>query len=166
MIVIMMGVSGCGKSTVGQALAQQLDCPFIEGDDYHPPGNVAKMAAGQPLSDADRAPWLEAIGRDIARWREQRQHRVVTCSALKRAYREQLRAAGGTALVFVYLRGSKALIERRMRRRKGHFMPAGLLDSQFAALQEPAADEPALAVPIDQPVAENVAMIQRWLAQR
>ncbi len=166
MIIIMMGVSGCGKSTVGKALASDLDCRFVEGDDYHPAANVAKMSAGQPLTDADRAPWLAAISRDIAAWRREHRDVVVTCSALKRRYRRQLGAAADDAVRFVYLQGSQALIEQRIRERKGHFMPPGLLDSQFAALEEPGPDEPALTVPIARPVAENITTIKRWLAQR
>lgn len=166
MIIVIMGVSGCGKSTIGKALALALDCAFVEGDDYHPASNVAKMSAGQPLTDADRAPWLAAIGRDIAAWRRQGCSAVLTCSALKRSYRDRLGEDGGDALVFVYLQGSKALIDQRMRERKGHFMPATLLDSQFAALEEPGPDEPALTVPIDQPVADAVSAIQRWLTNR
>ncbi|MCB5165433.1 gluconokinase [Streptomyces bambusae] len=149
-----MGVSGTGKSTVGRLLADALGVPYAEGDDFHPQANVAKMAAGVPLDDADRAPWLDAVGR----WARGRSGPggVVSCSALRRAYRDRLRAAA-PGLVFVHLTGDRALIEARMAERAGHFMPVSLLGSQFALLEPLAADEPGAAVPVSGTAAEVTA---------
>jgi gluconokinase len=146
-ILIVMGVSGSGKSTVGALLAGRLGWALIEGDDLHPQANIDKMAHGIPLDDADRAPWLAAIGAKMDAWRAEGSRGVVTCSALKRAYRDTL-AAGRPEVRFIYLQGDKALIAERLARRLGHFMPPALLDSQFAALEEPAAEEPVLTVAI------------------
>jgi gluconokinase len=146
--IIVMGVSGAGKSTVASRLAQRLNRTFLEGDSFHPPQNVEKMKTGTPLADADREPWLKAIAARIDAARSAQQPIVVTCSALKRVYRATL-AVSNTDVGFVYLQGAKELIAQRLARRKGHFMPPQLLDSQFAALQEPADDEPSIVVPID-----------------
>jgi carbohydrate kinase (thermoresistant glucokinase family) len=143
-----MGVSGSGKSTVGARLAQRLGWDFAEGDDFHPAANVAKMAAGQPLSDADREPWLAAIAAWIDAELQAGHRGVITCSALKRDYRDKLRRAD---VRFVYLRVARAELERRLTGRPGHFMPATLLDSQLAALEPPSADEAALTVDADDP---------------
>jgi gluconokinase len=140
-VIVVMGVSGTGKSTIGRALAETLDLPFIEGDDLHPPANVAKMADGIPLTDADRAPWLDRIAARLD------QPAVVTCSALKRSYRDRLRAAAPD-LVLVYLHGTPELLATRMAQRDGHFMPTSLLESQLATLEEPAADEDAIPVDV------------------
>ena len=151
-----MGVSGSGKTTVAKALAEHLGWRFQEGDALHPPQNVAKMAAGTPLSDADRWPWLTAIAAVIDGWRAAGVSGIVTCSALKRAYRQVL--VGDRADVrLVYLAGSKALIAGRMAARKGHFMPAALLDSQFATLEPPEADETPIVVDIGPEPAAIVA---------
>lgn len=135
-----MGVSGCGKTTVGRKVANRLGWAFQDGDDFHSPENIAKMRAGVPLDDADRAPWLKAI----ETWMQGRIHEgrpgVVTCSALKRAYRDELRKAG-PAVSFLYLRVSEAELRRRVNIRHHPYMPASLLDSQLAALEEPAGDE-------------------------
>ncbi len=139
--VIVMGVSGTGKSTVGVALADTLGIPFVEGDDLHPAVNVAKMAAGIPLTDADRAPWLDRIAAELD------SPVVVACSALKRAYRDRLRAAAPD-LALVYLHGTPQLLAARMQGRTGHFMPTALLDSQLATLEEPAPDENAIPVDV------------------
>jgi gluconokinase len=146
-ILVVMGVSGCGKSTVSALLAGRLGWALVEGDDLHPPANIDKMARGIPLDDADREPWLAAIEQRIDCWRGAGTRGVLTCSALKRAYRDRL-AAHRPALRFIYLKGSKELIASRLARRLGHFMPPALLDSQFAALEEPEADEPVLTIPI------------------
>ncbi len=147
MILVVMGVSGSGKTTVARGLAERLGWRFQEGDALHPPSNVAKMSAGTPLTDDDRWPWLAAIAAVIDGWRAQGVSGIATCSALKRAYRAVL--VGDRADVrLVYLAGDKALISRRMAARKGHFMPAALLDSQFAALEPPGADERPIVVDI------------------
>lgn len=150
--VIVMGVSGCGKSSVGEALAQRLGLAFIEGDVLHPESNVAKMAAGTPLTDEDRWPWLTVIGERIADALARGEGIIVSCSALKKIYREHLRAATGDRLSFVYLHGSRELLGRRMGARTGHFMPLGLLDSQLATLEVPTGEPRVVTVSIDQPV--------------
>ena len=142
-LYVMMGVCGSGKSLIGATLARELDVEFVEGDDLHPPENVKRMAAGIPLSDDDRRGWLLAIA---ARLRDASQAGVglvVSCSALKRGYRDLLRSVGDVNVRFVYLAGTRALIEERMATRRGHFMPPSLLDSQFSILQEPSPDERA-----------------------
>ena len=145
-IVLVMGVSGCGKTTVAAGVAQRLGWRLLEGDAFHPPSNVAKMASGTPLTDEDRWPWLRAIASAAAG----EASAVIACSALKRAYRDVLKAGRGD-VVIVYLQGSRDLIGARLAARKGHFMPSGLLDSQFATLQEPGSDENPLIIPIDDP---------------
>ncbi|HUF96741.1 MAG TPA: gluconokinase [Ilumatobacter sp.] len=142
-VFVVMGVSGSGKSTVAAALAERLGCDLAEGDHLHPVENVAKMAAGQPLTDDDRWPWLATV----ADWIDARTAvgGVVSCSALKRAYRDRLR---GDHVTFVFLRGDRAAIAARLAARRDHFMPAALLDSQFAALEPPAADEQFIDVDI------------------
>ncbi|MFB7273585.1 gluconokinase [Streptomyces sp. NPDC056244] len=144
-VVVVMGVAGTGKTTVGPLLAAALGVPYAEGDDFHPPANIAKMSAGVPLEDADRWPWLDAIGR----WAHGRAGLggVVSSSALKRSYRDRLRAAAPGA-VFLHLTGDRALIGRRMAERKGHFMPPALLDSQFAALENLEPDETGVSVDV------------------
>ena len=146
--VVVMGVSGCGKTTVARALADRLGWTFAEADDFHPPANIAKMEAGHPLDDDDRAPWLAAI-RDWLRERaDDDQDVVVTCSALKRAYRETLRG-GGPRVVFVHLDGDRETLEARMAGRSGHFMPGSLLDSQLATLEPLGDDEAGATVSIE-----------------
>jgi gluconokinase len=149
--LIVMGVSGSGKSTIASHLAERLRWTFEDGDRFHPASNVAKMSAGHPLTDEDRWPWLEAIANEIGRVCEAGGHVVIACSALKRAYRDVLRR-GRDDVRFVFLDGSKALIAERLARRKGHFMPPGLLDSQFKTLEPPQADERSIRVSIDAPV--------------
>ena len=148
--VVVMGVSGSGKTTVGAALADALGLRFVDGDSLHPAANVAKMAAGIPLDDADRAPWLDAVGAVLAAGPV-----VVACSALKRSYRDRLRAAAPD-LQLVFLDGSPALLASRMAARPGHFMPTSLLDSQLTTLEQPGSDEHALTVDVAIPVAELV----------
>lgn len=135
--LVVMGVSGSGKTRISRALAKALNATLLEGDDFHPPANIAKMAGGQPLTDEDRAPWLSALNAALHHQVARGQDTVLACSALKQRYREQL-GQGGIPLRFVYLRGASWLMARRVQGRKGHFMPASLLDSQFAALEEPA----------------------------
>jgi len=148
-LITVMGVSGSGKTTVGAALAQRLRVPFADGDDFHPPANVARMAAGIPLTDADRAPWLQTL----AGWL--REHDavggVISCSALRRDYRDVLREGVGRT-VFVHLDGSPEVVARRVEGRPGHFMPASLVRSQFATLEPLTPDERGLALDLDQPV--------------
>ncbi|MFN3506659.1 MAG: gluconokinase [Allorhizobium sp.] len=155
--VIVMGVSGCGKSSVGAALADRLNLPFIEGDVLHPESNVAKMAAGTPLTDEDRWPWLTVIGDRMADALARGEGIIVSCSALKKIYRDHLRAATGGRLSFVYLEGSRELLGRRMGARTGHFMPLGLLESQLATLEVPTGEPGVVTVSIDQPVEGIVA---------
>jgi gluconokinase len=145
-VVVLMGVSASGKSTVAARLAQRLGWDFAEGDNFHPAANVAKMAAGQPLTDTDREPWLAAVAAWIDAELQAGRQGVITCSALKRSYRDRLRRAN---VRFVYLRVPRAEIEHRLANRPGHFMPASLLDSQLAALEPPGADEAALTVDAD-----------------
>jgi carbohydrate kinase (thermoresistant glucokinase family) len=139
-IVVVMGVSGSGKSTVAALLAAALGCQFQEGDDLHPPENVEKMRSGTPLTDADRIPWLRKIAEEIDGWRARGECGVLTCSALKRSYRDII-IGDRRNVVLVYLKGSRELIHQRMAARHGHFMPVALLNSQFATLEEPTPDE-------------------------
>jgi carbohydrate kinase (thermoresistant glucokinase family) len=144
-ILVMMGVSGSGKTTIATDVAQRLGWQVLEGDKLHPPANIAKMSAGTPLNDEDRWPWLRAIAAAIDDWRANGVSGVVACSALKRAYRDIL-IGPRPDVVLVYLQGSHELIATRMAARHGHFMPAGLLDSQFATLEEPGeAERPIVA---------------------
>ena len=146
-----MGVSGCGKSTIASMLAHRLNWTFEEGDWFHPPSNVEKMHGGVPLTDEDRWPWLNAIADEIERVCKARGHAVIACSALKRIYRDVL-LRGRDDVRFVFLNGTQALIARRLSLRKDHFMPPGLLDSQFRTLEPPDTDENAIDVSIDAPV--------------
>jgi gluconokinase len=153
--IVVMGVAGCGKSVVGEVLAEALEGVFIEGDRLHPPENVARMASGEPLTDALRESWLDAIGRRIAASVSDGQGVVAACSALKRSYRDRLRGFCQD-IVFVYLEIDPATAKRRVGDRQGHFMPASLVDSQFATLEAPAADERALTLDGTRPVAQLV----------
>ncbi len=155
-----MGVSGSGKTTVAQALATRLGWPVLEGDEFHPPTNVAKMRAGIPLDDADRWPWLEAIAAAIDRTLAQNHSAIVTSSALKRAYRKVL-IGDRTNVVLVYLRGTHDVIHGRMTQRTGHFMPPSLLPSQLATLEEPGPEEHPIVVDVDPP---PEAIVQNVLA--
>ncbi|MDN2712195.1 gluconokinase [Janthinobacterium sp. SUN118] len=154
---VVMGVSGCGKSAVGSLLAGALGVPYVEGDELHPPGNVAKMSAGVPLDDGDRAGWLAALREHIATARAQGSGLVVSCSALKRAYRDLLRE-GDPALRFAHLDGPRDVLERRVQR-PGHFMPPSLLDSQLRTLQPLQPDESGIVLDIRQPLAVLVEQI-------
>ena len=160
----MMGVSGSGKTSVGEALAARLGWPFEEGDTLHPAANIAKMKAGVPLDDADRRPWLDAVAGWIAERLAGGGSGVISCSALKRAYRDRLAQAGGAALRFVLLDVSPQVLRDRLVQRQGHFMPPSLLDSQLATLERPQPDERALVLPGDQTVEQNVAAVAEWLA--
>jgi carbohydrate kinase (thermoresistant glucokinase family) len=164
-IVVVMGVSGSGKTTIAKMLAGALGCPYLEGDDLHPPSNVEKMRGGTPLTDADRLPWLCRIAREIDVWRQRGGSGVVTCSALKRAYRDIL-IGDRACVILAYLKGSRTMIENRMAARQAHFMPVALLDSQFATLEEPGPDERAVIVDIGGPPGEIAAEMLRQLRER
>jgi len=151
-----MGVSGCGKSTLGRDLAAVLGVPFVEGDALHPPANVAKMRAGIPLDDADRRPFLERVADAIA---AEPAGVVVSCSALKRAYRDLIRTRAGRDVTFVWPHMDRAALAARLAARRDHYMPASLLDSQLAALEPPAADEAAIAVDGAAPTPAQVALV-------
>ncbi|MEN9629982.1 MAG: hypothetical protein RJA10_3210 [Pseudomonadota bacterium] len=161
--VVVMGVSGCGKSTVGQLLAKALGVHYVEGDELHPPENVARMAAGIALTDADRHGWLQAVAAQLANATSQARGVVVTCSALKRSYRDLLRAAAADVR-FVHLHGPRELLAARMAARTSHYMPPSLLQSQLDTLEPPAPDENALPLSIDQPPQALAAQAQAWLA--
>lgn len=144
--IVTMGVSGCGKTTLTAHLAAYLDCPAYEGDDFHAPASIAKMRAGQPLTDADRWPWLDRLGAAIGAGANQGGIAVAACSALKRSYRERLERAAGVPLLFVLLDGERDEIAAHLAARQSHYMPTSLLDSQLATLERPAGDERALTL--------------------
>jgi gluconokinase len=144
--IIIMGVSGSGKSTLAALLADRLACPFFEGDSFHSEANIAKMRAGQPLSDADRWPWLDRLGAAIGFAVVGQGRTVAACSALKRVYRDRLRAAIAAPTAFVLLEADQGELARRLENRPGHYMPASLLGSQLATLEKPQADELALTL--------------------
>jgi gluconokinase len=153
--LILMGVSGSGKSTIAEQLAQRLGWTYEDGDKFHPASNVVKMSAGHPLTDEDRWPWLQAIADEIDRICKAGEHVVIACSALKRSYRDVL-VHGRRDIRIVYLNGTQELIAARLAARKGHFMPPGLLASQFKTLEPPGADENPVIVSIDASVEEIV----------
>jgi hypothetical protein len=164
-VVIVMGVSGSGKSTVGLLLANLLNAAFVDADDLHPPANVQKMSAGEPLSDADRGPWLDAVAQQMARAAAEGRGLVVACSALKRAYRDRLRRAT-PALRLVWLTGPTSLIRDRLAARTGHFMPAALLESQLATLEPPTTDERPIVADVSPPPEDLAAWIDAHLGDR
>ncbi|WP_239031831.1 gluconokinase [Paroceanicella profunda] len=147
-LVIVMGVSGCGKSTAGENLAEHLGGVFLDGDDFHPEANVEKMAHGIPLTDEDRWPWLDILGNEMA---SREGPVIVACSALRRVYRDRLRSAAGEPMCFVHLTASKEVIFSRVGHRKGHYMPASLVESQFATLEAPQADENVVTIDTEPP---------------
>ncbi len=161
--IIVMGVSGSGKSTLAGALAQVLTLPFIEGDDLHPQSNIAKMQAGQPLNDADRLPWLQAISEQILALPE---GAVASCSALKKSYRDFLRAQTGMPLYFICLACDPNTIAVRLQARHGHFMPASLLTSQLASFESPQSEPATLMLSCDQPVSTMITACKTWLADQ
>jgi gluconokinase len=165
LVILVMGVSGSGKSTLGAALAADLGWPFLEGDRFHPPENIAKMAAGIPLYDADRAPWLARLRAEIeSQLRAQNGGgTVLACSALKASYRRQLRGGIEARVPLVYLKGDPSGLEDRLRGRSGHYMKVDMLDSQLEVLEEPEPPERAVTIPFDLPTGEAVRLIRRAL---
>ncbi len=164
-MIVVMGVAGAGKSVIGELLADRLAAPFVEGDRLHPAANVAKMSAGTPLTDADRWPWLDAVGREMRHQAPTGGPVVAACSALKKVYRDALRqAAAAPDLAFVYLRAEASVIAARMNKRQGHFMPPSLLQSQLATLEEPnSQDERAIIIDNAQSPEQVVAQILQQL---
>jgi gluconokinase len=160
--IVLMGVAGCGKSSVGEMLAERMAVPYIDGDDLHPAENVDKMREGIALTDDDRWPWLDRVAAEL----NEQAPMIIGCSALKRAYRDRIRDGAGGPVLFVHLAGSKALITERMSARQGHYMPVSLIDSQFAALEAPGPDEDSMTVDIDQPLAAIVDTVQKNLKGR
>ena len=161
-VLVLMGVSGCGKSTVAALLAGELDWPFEEGDSLHPQANIEKMAAGHPLNDEDRWPWLEKVAEWVEECLDAGRSGIITCSSLKRSYRDIINRRG-SGIEFVYLAGSKEVIAARLAARHGHFMPPALLDSQFATLEEPTPDEPSIRVEVGPPAAYLADQIREIL---
>ncbi|WP_312419350.1 gluconokinase [Shinella sp.] len=162
--VIVMGVSGSGKSTLGKALADHYSVSFVEGDTLHPPLNVSKMQSGIPLADEDRWPWLDAVGSNLAAFREQGV--VASCSALRRSYRDRLRFLAGQETVFLYLSGSREVLAGRMARRTGHFMPAALLYSQFETFEAPEREPDVIELDIEHDpktlMTEAISLINKY----
>lgn len=148
MVYILMGVSGAGKTLIGQKLSAKLGIPFYDGDNYHPPENVTKMQSGHPLNDNDRTPWLQILAQKIDQWNQQGDA-ILACSALKKQYRDLLKnESSGNNIIFIYLKGPQSLIAQRISDRPDHFMPEELLESQFEALEEP---KQCITISIDQP---------------
>jgi carbohydrate kinase (thermoresistant glucokinase family) len=160
--VVVMGVSGCGKSTLGHVLAGRLETPFVEGDDLHSAANVAKMAAGQPLTDEDRAGWLQALSERLQQSVSQEQGLVVACSALKKIYRDVLRQ-GAPDVLFVHLQGSPEVLTQRLQQRTGHYMPATLLQSQLAILEPLTTSESAMTLDMRMPAEQQCQQVMQHL---
>ena len=161
--VVVMGVCGCGKSTIGRGIAARLGCSFLEGDELHPPANVAKMSRGIPLQDGDRWPWLDAIGAALGSAAHASGSAVAACSALKRVYRDRLSAAAGVPIRYVHLAGTRELLSARMSARKDHFMPTSLLDSQLATLEPLQPDETAVVIDVAWPPERQIEAGVEWL---
>jgi carbohydrate kinase (thermoresistant glucokinase family) len=161
MKLVVMGVSGCGKSSVGKALAQKIGAKFIDGDDLHPESNKKKMSSGVPLDDADRWPWLQLVGETL----EINQNIVIACSALKTIYREKILSYAPETR-FIHLNGSKEMLLSRLKNRSDHFMPADLLESQLQTLEQLAPSEPGKSFEIGQPIGQVVNEISQWLEEK
>jgi gluconokinase len=161
MIIVIFGVSGAGKTTVGKLLARGLGWHFVEADDFHPAANIEKMRSGRPLTDEDRSPWLERLREEIKRLVAAGENAVLACSALKRAYRDRLRVSN--EVKFVFLRGDLALVQKQLRRRRAHFMNPALLQSQFDDLEEPGPDEDVLTIELGRTPEEIVNEIEAKL---
>lgn len=161
--VIVMGVSGCGKSTLGALLADAFSCPFLEGDDYHAPDAVEKMRRGDPLTDEDRWPWLDRLAQASATAMETSVSVITACSALRKSYRDRLRAGIGAPVRFVLLDNSREELLTRLQNRPGHYMPASLLDSQLGTLERPSSDEAALVLTTDAPPQDLKDQVLSWL---
>ncbi len=159
---VVMGVSGCGKSSVGAAVADKLGIGYFDGDDLHPPENIEKMSRGIPLTDADRSPWLVRVGQRLAAFEGPV---VIGCSALKRTYRDIIRDNAGESVCFLHLEGSRETLVKRMAKRLGHFMPVSLLDSQLATLEPPGLDETAITADIDQPFDQIVEALMEQILE-
>lgn len=164
-VLVVMGVSGSGKSTVADLLSSRLGWPFMEGDSLHPEANIAKMESGQPLTDEDRWPWLDRVAAWIEGQHAAGLDGIITCSALKRSYRDVLDRRGA-GVVFVYLEGKRQTLQDRMHARTGHFMAPGMLASQLDTLEEPQPDEPSIRVPIELSPTEIVGQVMAELARR
>ena len=164
--IVVMGVSGCGKSSVGARLADYFEALFVEGDSLHPPENVRKMRLGTPLRDQDRWPWLDKIGQLLAEDSKSDRSVVVSCSALKRAYRDRLRSLAGQRVTFVFLQGDRTLLAARMAERRHEYMPLSLLDSQLATLELPQAEPDVVTIDINQPLEAIVGRAMTVLALR
>jgi gluconokinase len=160
---IVMGVTSCGKTSVGEGLAKVLNCTFVEGDKLHPASNIAKMSAGHPLNDDDRWPWLAAIGRSMKAERDAGKGVVASCSSLKKIYRQKLAEAAESPIKFIFLHGSRQVLADRIANRKGHFMPPSLLESQLAILEVPGPDENALYLDVALSIDELIARAKRYL---
>lgn len=162
---VVMGVSGSGKSLIGISLAAKLALPFIEGDQLHPAANVAKMSSGVPLTDEDRWPWLDRVGEELRAGTSDAGGAIAACSALKRIYRERLRDAAGRDLRFVFLRGKRATLAERLTARRHHFMPASLLDSQLATLEDPTGEDGVCTIDVETIPDAIVAVAVAWLTK-
>ena len=159
---VIMGVSGCGKTSVGEAIAERLPVTFIDGDALHPQSNIDKMASGRPLDDDDRAPWLQQVGE---RLRETGGVVAIGCSALKRSYRDIIRQTAGGPVMFLHLHAQKSVLEDRVNAREGHFMPPSLLESQFATLEMLGPDEDGKVIDIDAPLPEVIAAVEQQVTE-